>query len=266
MQKLIFFSLFIFLFSNSYSQVVNIEKKRKEYKQGFQGSISLQFGIIQNTSQILQGSNTAHLQYTKGKSTLLILNDYSLMKVQKGEDDFDLINKNFQHLRFNYSIIDTNAINFEFLIQRQQNKIKFLQFRFLAGTGFRFRLINNDFIQFYIAPLIMYENEILSDSAQTTTKMLKGNLYSSLYINLTEDISFSNVIYYQPAISNLNNYADFERFIDYRISSESSFSIKILKNLKFSVVFKLAYDSKPPIELISNPLFYDLTNVLTYKF
>jgi len=266
MQRLLFLSLFIFLFLNSYSQLVNIEKERKEYKQGFQGSISLQFGIIQNTSQILQGSNTAHLQYTKGKSTLLILNDYSLMKVQNEEDDFDLINKNFQHFRFNYSIIDTNTVNFEFFVQRQQNKIKFLQFRFLTGTGFRFRLINNDKIEFYIAPLIMYENEILSDSAQTTTKMLKGDLYSSLYINFTDDISFSNVIYYQPAISNLNNYTDFERFTDFRISSESSFSFKILNNLKFSVVFNIAYDARPPLELVSNPLFYNLTNVLTYKF
>ncbi len=266
MRKIIFFSIFIFSFNISFSQLVNIEKERKQYKQGFQGSISFSFSIIQNTSQIIQGANTAHLQYTKRKSTFLILNDYSIMKVQKGENKFDLINQNFQHFRYNYSIVDTNKIDYEFFVQKQQNKIKYLQFRFLTGTGLRFRIIRNKNIVFYLAPLVMYENEILSDSAKTTTKMLKGDIYSSLNLKLTDKLSFSNVTYYQPALANLNNYSEFERFKDFRIFSETSFSIKIFKKLQYSLVFELSYDSRPPEELLTKPLFYNLTNQLTYNF
>lgn len=266
MRKILFFSIFISFYSLSFSQLVNIEKERKQYKQGFQGSISFQLSIIQNANQIIQGANTAHLQFTKGKSTFLILNDYSIMKVQKNQNNFDLINQNFQHIRYNYSIIDTNKINLEFFLQRQQNKIKYLQFRFLTGTGLRFRIIHSPSIVFYIAPLLMYENEILTDSLKTTTKMIKGDFYSSLNIKLTENLFFTNVTYYQPAFSNLNNFANFERFKDYRIFSESSLSMKIFKKLEFNIIFELAYDSRPPLELVSRPLFYNLTNQLTYKF
>ena len=55
--------------------------------------------MTQNTSKIIQGSNSANLQYTKGKHTFLLLNDYTLMKVQKDQNNFDLKDQNFQHFR-----------------------------------------------------------------------------------------------------------------------------------------------------------------------
>ena len=189
--KKIFIILFLFvLFFSVSAQVVNIEKQRKEYKQGFQGNVAFAFNIIQNTNKIIQGSNTVHLQYIKNKHTFLLLNDYTLMKVQKDLDNIDLVNKNFQHFRYGYSIIDTNVINFELFVQRQQNKIKYLDFRFLTGAGFRFKIIDNDFMTLYFAPLTMYEHEILSDSAATTTKMIKGDFYMSLTMNITKNVYF----------------------------------------------------------------------------
>jgi Protein of unknown function, DUF481 len=266
MQK-IFITLFLFLISFSVSaQVVNIEKQRKEYKRGFQGKVAFSFNIIQNTSKIIQGSNAVHLQYIKNKHTFLLLNDYTLMKVQKDSDDIDLVNKNFQHFRYGFSIVDTNAINFELFVQRQQNKIKYLDFRFLTGAGLRFRIIENDFMTLYFAPLAMYEHEILSDSAATTTKMIKGDFYISLRMNLTKNVYFSNVTYYQPALFDVGAMSNFEPFSDFRLSSESSFSFVVFKNIEYSTVFELAYDSRPPEELINQPLFYNLKNKLVFKF
>lgn len=265
--KKIVITLFFFLISFYVSaQVVNIEKQRKEYKQGFQGNITFAFNIIQNTSKIIQGSNTTHLQLIKKKHSFLLLNDYTIMKVQKDSNNFDLVNKNFQHFRYGYSIVDTNIINFEFFIQRQQNKLKYLDFRFLTGLGFRFKIIENDFMSFYLAPLAMYELEILSDNDATTTKMIKGDFYISLRMNLTENVYFSNVTYYQPALFDLGAMPNFEPFSDFRLSSESSFSFLIFKNIEYSTVFELAYDSRPPLELVNQPLFYNLKNKLVFKF
>jgi hypothetical protein len=108
MIKYIIFIIFITFFLQTQAQLVNIEKERKEYKEGFQGNIAFALTLSQNTSRFIKGTNTAHLQYTIKRHTFLILNDYTLMKVQNDENDFDIINKNFQHFRYNFSIIDTN--------------------------------------------------------------------------------------------------------------------------------------------------------------
>ncbi|MBN2662819.1 MAG: DUF481 domain-containing protein [Bacteroidales bacterium] len=265
-KKLIVFVFFVFLSSSVFSQLVNIEKERKSYKEGFQGFVTFSFDVAQSTSKIIQVSNLANFQFVKKKHTFLILNDYTIMQVQKDQDNIDLINKNFQHFRYNFSIVDTNKVSFETFVQRQQNKIKFLKLRALAGAGFRFNIINNKNFVLNFAILSMYENEILSDSINTNTKMLKGDMYLSFSLKIIDHLYFSNVTYYQPALADFNNFASFEQFNDFRIFSDFSFSFVIFKNLEFSLAFESAYDSRPPLELVNNKLFYDISNKLTYKF
>jgi len=265
-KKLLVIVLFVFIYSSAFSQLVNIEKERKSYKEGFQGFISFSFKITQNTSKIIQGSTVANFQYVKKKHTFLVLNDYTVMQVQKDQDNIDLKNKNFQHFRYNYSIVDTNKISFEAFVQRQQNKIKFLKLRALGGAGFRFKLIDNKNFTYNIALLSMYENEILLDSVNTNTIMLKGDFYMSFIVKINDYLFFSNVTYYQPALADFNNYSNFERFTDFRLFSDFSFSFVIFKNLRYSLGFQSAYDSRPPLELVNHKLFYDVSNKLTYKF
>ncbi len=267
MLKITLSVLFLFGFINfSYSQLVNIEKERKDQKEGFQGAIT--FGLISNktTSSIFQANNTIHLQYIIHKNTFLILNDYSMIKVKIDENNTDLVNKNFQHFRYNYSIVDTNKIVYELFLQRQQNKVKYLKLRALAGTGIRFGIIDNNKISLYVASLGMYEKEYLTDSAQTITESIKGDFYSSFTLSFSDNFLFKNVIYYQPALVNLNNYKDFEFMKDYRVFLESSMKFKIFKNIFYELQFQMSYDSRPPAELLNTPLFYTFKNQLTFKF
>lgn len=265
--KIILSLIFIFsFFQYSYAQLVNIEKERKENKQGFQGAISFSLSLKKNTSSIFTANNNTHIQYTHKKHTILFLNDYSIINVKIDKNNTELENQNFQHLRYNYSIVDTNRITFEIFGQRQQNKIKFLKLRLLAGTGFRFRIIENDNISFYIASLAMYEKEILSDSLNTLTSTLKADIYSSFSVSINDFLSFKNVVYYQPALINLNKYKDFELIKDYRLFIESSMKFQIYKNIFYELQFQMSYDSRPPIELINTPLFYNFKNQLTFKF
>ncbi len=253
---------------NLQAQVVNIEKKRKDKKEGLQGKIELSLNLTENTKKIIEGNNVINLQYSKKSHTFLVLNDYTLMKVRtSGIDDEDLINKNFQHVRYNYTLKDSSFATFELIAQRQQNKLKYLNFRGLVGTGFRFRIIENERLSIYIAPLIMYEQEILSDSLLTKTKSIKADLYTAINLKITDNIHFSHVTYYQPALYDLGNSNDFERFSDFRLSSETELSFSIIKNkLEFNIKYQMSYDSRPPIELIDNPLFYTLKNQLVFMF
>ena len=269
MKRIILIISLLLVILSTQAQLVNIEKKRKDKKDGFQGDISFALKLTQNTKQIIEGNNTINLQYTKKAHTILLLNDYSIMKLKEDgvDNEDDLINKNFQHIRYNYTIRDSSFLTFELFSQRQQNKLKYIDQRFLVGAGLRFRIIENDYFSLFIAPLIMYEYETLSDSLETETSMLKGDLYTSFIININDIFSFSHSTYYQPALWNFDNSSEFERFIDFRISTESAFTFSIIKNrLDFSIIFQMSYDSRPPIELIEKPLFYTMKNKLTFNF
>lgn len=266
MKNLLIIIFFFLLFQQSYAQLVNIEKERKENKQGIQGAISFSLSLKKNTSSIFTANNDVHIQYSKNKHTILFLNDYSIINVKIDKNNTELENKNFQHIRYNYSIVDTNKITFEIFTQHQQNKIKFLKSRFLAGSGFRFKIIENKNLSFYIANLAMYENEILSDSLNTITSTIKADIYSSIAFSINDFITFKNVVYYQPALINLNNYKDFAFIKDYRLYLESSVDFQIYKNIFYQMQFQMSYDSRPPIELINTPLFYNFKNQLTFKF
>lgn len=270
MNLLKFLLLIVLTSSIQYSnaQLVNIEEKRKEKKEGFQGETSVSLKITQNTKKIIQGNNEIALQYSKKANTILFFNDITLMKVKEDEkEDDDLVNENFQHFRYNYTFKDSSFLTSEFFIQRQQNKVKYIELRALIGTGFRFRILNNEYVNFYLAPLIMYENEILNDNEKTKTQMIKGDLYTSLNLNISNNVQFSNITYYQPALYDLANYQYFEYFNDYRIASETSLNFTIIEEkLNYLINFEMSYDSRPPEELINNNFFYTFSNKINFIF
>jgi hypothetical protein len=239
-------SLLIF---NAEAQLVNIEKSRKEAKPGFQGHIDLNLMLTRNTRQIFETGTTAHLQYTSGRNTLLALNNLGFMRVE-GEN---LINNGFQHLRYNYKI-GNGFTTAEFFTQHQYNSIRLLQRRFLVGGGPRFRIFESENTGVYIAPLVMYEQELLNDGSPRTDRF-KGDLYVSFTYSIDERITFSHTTYYQP---------DFALLSEYRISSETGMEMQFLANFSFLVTYNLAFDSHPPADIPE--LFYTLRNGIKYNF
>jgi hypothetical protein len=90
------FILFFILVPGISAQVVNIEKKRKGDQDGFAGALSFGFNLMDNGKNISQFKNTIDLQYKRGASTFILLNDLSFIRV----DEDDLVNSGFQHLRY----------------------------------------------------------------------------------------------------------------------------------------------------------------------
>jgi hypothetical protein len=232
------------------AQLVNVEKSRKEAKPGFQGHIDLNLMLTQNTRQIFETGTSTLLQYTRERHMVLALNSIGLMRVE-GEN---LINNGFQHLRYNYTI-GTGFTTLEAFTQHQYNSIRLLKRRFLAGGGPRFRIYSNASTGVFVAPLVMYEQELLNDDDLTQTDEIKGNLVVSVSWVQDERINFTHTTYYQPALASLKVY---------RASSETGLELKFTESFSFLVTFNLAYDSSPPGDIPG--LFYTLRNGIKYNF
>ena len=101
----------------------------------------------------------------------------------------------------------------------------------------------------------MYEYELLSDSLNTDISILRVDAYLNFIYSINKYVSFSNIVYYQPAFKNFN---------DYRISSETGLRFNINKFLSLSILYSAEYDSEPP-ENVDN-LFYSFINRLIIKF
>ncbi|MEN8121093.1 MAG: DUF481 domain-containing protein [Bacteroidota bacterium] len=251
-QKFIAVFIMIMIYSHSLiGQVVNIEKKRKEDSDGFQGKIGLGFHFLDNGKKIMQFTNNINLQYKTGAHTILLLNDLNLMTV----DDESLVNSGFQHLRYNYTIRDSSFLTLEAFGQHQYNPIKLLAKRFVVGGGPRFRLVNSKNTQLFIASPIFYEYENLSDINATITKLIRLDAYLAFSWKINKNLKFSSISYYHP---------DIENFTDYRISSETIFTFKINSKLDFSASLAANYDSDPPENV--QELFYFWRNKLSYSF
>jgi hypothetical protein len=170
---LLFFIMLLFL-TDANAQLVNIEKERKEKKEGFQGAAAVSIALTQNTTQIFQAGNQINLQYHNAPHTILFLNNIGLMSV----DGDNLINNGFQHLRYNFEYLP-QLLTLEAFTQHQYNTVRLLGKRFLLGTGPRFTMLETETSGFYLAPLVMYEYEQLNDDFNTITRKFKGNIYVS---------------------------------------------------------------------------------------
>ncbi|MCF6241347.1 MAG: DUF481 domain-containing protein [Bacteroidales bacterium] len=250
-KKIILVLLFYIFWQSVDAQVVNVEKKRKGDKEGFQGKIGLGFQLLDNGKSVMQFNNNIDLQYRKGAHLILLLNDLNMMRV----DDENIVNSGFQHLRYNYTIKDSSFLQIDAFGQSQYNSIKLLTQRFVAGLGPRFRLLNTDQARVYIGAPVMYEYEKLSDSLTTITRFIRLDVYASISWDITQSLKLKSITYYQPHIS---------RFVDYRISSETIFSFKITDKLAFNTGFEATYDSEPPEDI--QKLFYYWRNKLSFLF
>lgn len=250
-EKFIVFIVLLLISQGINGQVVNIEKKRKNGKDGFQGIIGLGFQLLDNGKKVMQFTNNIDLQYKMGAHTFLLINDLSLMTI----DDESIVNSGFQHLRYNYTVKDSSFLTLEVLGQHQYNPIKLLSQRLIAGFGPRFRLINTEKIMFYLGSPVLYEYEKLSDINTSITELIRLDMYASISWQVTKHLKLNSITYYQP---------DITRFVDYRISSETIFSFKITDKLAFNTGFEATYDSEPPDDI--QKLFYYWRNKLSYSF
>ena len=249
MRILVLLAVFCFPLSST-AQILNAESLRKVTDtSGFSGSAGLRFALKRNTKDFLSISSNVHLQYKMERHLILFKNDVAFQKIEGDKFENSLIS----HVRYNYRF--HKRIAWEIFLQGQYNKISLIDFRGLIGTGPRFKLSKSENYKFYLGTLIMYEYEDIDDSFTPIQRDLRGSCYLSFSLYPIENLSFTSTTYYQPKLSQLN---------DYRISSQSSLLIKIYENFAFSVNYSFYFDTFPAIGIPNSQ--YDFTTGIAYSF
>lgn len=248
MCKIIKTIVFFFLVKGCFAQVINIESKRfLKDTNGFVGSANLDFSVNKNVQEVLNLGINIHAQYLYNRHRILAISD--LMFIKAGDKDF--VNAGYQHLRYNYKII--NRVTLEAFTQAQYNLALLLNKRYLAGAGPRFKLIKRSKVKLYAGSLYMFEYQV-----QNNDSIEEYNHRISTYVTFNvglKSIDFVTTTYFQPNIN------DFE---DYRIANDSSFELQINKSLNFRAGINLLYDTKQPRGIPA--LSYIYKNGITFKF
>lgn len=243
--------LLITIFAISNAQIVNIEKNRKKQENGFQGTASFEFSIKETSKKIIEFKNIIDLQYKYNANTFIFVNSIKFLRYDTG----NIINDGFQHIRYNHTFKDSSFVTSELFLQSQYNANKMLKKRYLVGAGLRFRIIDNEKISFFTAPLIMYEYEELEAETRNISQKIRLDWYANINLKIIKNINFNHITYYQPAINKLS---------DFRLSSETGIRYSITKNFALKMYYSADYDSQPPPNV--QKLFYSLNTKLELMF
>jgi len=209
--------------------------------------VTLDIGLIKNTNSTFKITNRVRLQYNTYKNLYLFINDINLQQIE----DNSFVNKGFQHLRYNRK--RTELLKLEGFAQNQYDAVSNIRFRGLLGAGTRFKLSKTKNYRFYLGTLFMYEYKEAYDIS--ILRDFRGRIYLSFRLYPLSNLSIESTTYYQPLIKQLS---------DYRISNETSMSLKVFKDLAFKTSFILNFDTNPIVG-ISNTQD-ELTNGTIYTF
>jgi hypothetical protein len=243
--------LIVLCFSlSSSAQILNAESLRRVTDtSGFSGTASLRFSLKRNTRDFFTLASNIHLQYKMDRNLILFKTDAAFEQVEGQQFENALIT----HIRYNYGIFE--RIKWEIFIQGQNNKITLINFRGLIGTGPRFKLSTSEKYKFYLGTLVMYEYEHLADGITPIQRDLRGSAYFSFSLYPLKTLSFSSTTYYQPQLSELN---------DYRISSQSTLLISVFEKIAFLVNYTYTFDTFPAVGIPNSQ--YEFTTGLAYSF
>lgn len=251
MIKLSILLSYLFLFLTVNAQIVNIENKRlSAKKEGFSGSVDINVSYTLNSKELLQIGDKVQLAYKKDRHYVMLLTDHAFVK--SSTESF--INKGFEHVRYNYTLKDSNGrVIYEAFHQGQFNKIQRINMRILVGTGFRFNIIDRENYQFSYGTSLMGEHEELTEGS-ISQDILSSN-YLSFDGQFTESFGLNSITYFQPKLIDYGNY---------RLSTVTSLRFRFNKFLTFKIVYSLNHDNRD-IEGVRKTN-YNLLNTLSFNF
>jgi Protein of unknown function, DUF481 len=216
------------------AQLVNIESRRIHNDSVRRtGEFNFNFSyrdINKKTFSVLSSNLVLQLKSKSLRSYWLFLASADVSKA--GNNNFE--NSHFLHLRYNQKL--GKKVRWEAFAQFQRNLPIGIRWRYLVGTGPRFKLINSDFLHGYVGLLYMYEYEGAVNNGQF--KGSRNSSYASFTVQVAPiKMEMTSTTYYQPLLLN---------FKDYRILSENRLVFHITKKFKVQTSFRYYFDSRPP--------------------
>ncbi len=243
-------------------QIVNTEELRfnVEEDQKFVGAINLNFGLSRNKAGMsIRPGADLRMELKSGKSRWMALGGYNLTRFTNlntpGSLPTNFNNRGFAHLRYNIEL--SPKITMEFFSQYQFDEIQEIDLRLLNGFGPRIQFFQTDSAYLYFGALYMYEHEKTSANPEDLVFNKDNRLssYLSFGIQFNEFVNLSNVTYFQP------NLSDFD---DYRVTMKFLFSAGLNKWMAYQMAFNLVYDNRPP-ETVP-PTMFDLSTGFSFRF
>lgn len=207
-------------------------KKDKEYKE---------------IDKLLDTLNTADdsvklILPDKNKHMLLLVNDIKYTAAKKNT----FANLGMVHLRYSYRIANSSW-KWESYGQVQYNQLLLQKVRSVAGSGFRYKLLDekprpNGFdkraLRMFAGTSLYYEYEEINYTHRSMEYInsVRWSTYLSSYFNF-KSFEFSSTTYVQP------NLSDFK---DHRISGDYSLLLRISQPFSVKINLSHFYDTRPP--------------------
>ena len=225
-------------------------------------SSSLQRG---NTEREILGAG-ARIQYawlnaTDGEdaphrptNVVFLTTNYSFTRLNENR----FVNNALSHLRF---IREHSArFSYEVFGQHQFNEFTRLEQRLLFGGGGRFQVLESPRAEVFLGTGYMLERETLDLPAELSGARRSEHHRSTNYLTVRynsrdERLRLVETLYFQTR---------FDRVEDYRLLSETSFEIQLLRRLALAINLNVAHDSEPPTGVKETDVV--LSNSLRYSF
>ncbi len=232
MKKTLLLFIAILFYCNTNAQIVNIENARMHTDTtGLMGNAGANLMLAKNTTQVFAVNVDAHLQYKTSKNLYLLLGSYGFLKGTGAR----LTDNSFLHFRYNYKL--NKILRWEAFTQVQKNRINKIEYRYLIGTGPRFKIVSTNIFKLYAATLIMYEQEKEIASSPIQHKDWRNSSYISLSLYANKNTELVTTSFYQPLLNN---------FTDYRILNQTKLKIKASKKLAISLNYNYLFDYFAP--------------------
>ncbi len=213
------------------SQIVNIERARiQSDSTGWLGNAGASFSLTKNKVQVFAADADAQVQYKSKRSLVLLAGNFGVLKSAGS----NLIRQSLLHLRYNYKINST--VRWELFTQWQQNAVTLIDYRFLLGTGPRFKIIGRDKFRCYAGSLLMFESEREKTTAHQLHHDLRNSSYLSFTIIPSPSMELISTTYFQPLLND---------FSDYRLLNQVLLRLKAGKYWAIRLDWNYLFDKKP---------------------
>ncbi len=206
---------------------------------GLSGAVEGSSEIRTGNTQLSLVTGNGRIGYRSGPHFVFLLAraEYGL---RAGQQVF--LSRNLEHLRYRRHL--AGPLELEVFAQHDRDRFRRLDLRQLFGLGHRLTLLDEEEVNLAVGLSGMLEFERLAEGPQPDSgrESLAYRLssYLTVGIKLNDRLQLSQTIYVQPKVADP---------ADVRVLEDTEFRVKIAKHLGLKLIFTLAYDSKPPIDV-----------------
>jgi hypothetical protein len=232
--------------------IVNTESMSSKTDSTFVLTSSLEGNYTTGNIELIQLNIANQLAYKKNKSTIRLFFNYEFISADKETISSDYTSQ----LRYSYALKNNSIYSF---IQGQKAVSLSLNSRYLAGIGYRHRIINKEKNYLDVAFGPFYENEMYLKNNLEIVHIINYRYSFSSFFNfkITEKLQNNTVLYYQLKSDDFKDYRlyvepklvySFEHFriyatLRYRYHSTPYINIKNTDSqLLFGVNYELGFN------------------------